>query len=61
VLEFAEGLDDEDVLACPCDDHLGALVEAVIQDLQGLEDVAPVLPFVVEALIYHVHDLVELG
>lgn len=61
VLELAEGLDDEDVLACPCHNHLGSLVQTVIQDLQGLEDVAPVLPFVVETLIYHVHDLVELG
>lgn len=61
MLELAEGLDDEDVLARPCNDHLGALVQTVIQDLQGLEDVSPVLSLVIETLIYHIHDFVKLG
>lgn len=60
VLEFAEGLDDVDVLASPGDYELGALVQAVIEDLERLEDVSPVLALVVESLVNHVHDVVEV-
>ena len=60
VNEFAEGADDVDVLASPCDTQLGALVEAVIKDLERFQDVAPVLALVVEALVEHVHDFVEI-
>jgi len=61
VLELAQGLDDVDVLARPRDDQLGALVQAVVEHLEGLEHVAPILALVVQALIEHVHDLVEVG
>jgi hypothetical protein len=61
VLELPQGLDDEDVLHGPGDDQFRALVEAVVQDLESLQDVAPVLPLVVQTLVQHVHDLVELG
>jgi hypothetical protein len=36
-------------------------METIIQNLECLEDVTPVLAFIVQALIDHVHDLVELG
>jgi len=58
--ELAESADDVDVLASPCDTQLGALVEAVVEDLERLQDVAPVLALVVEALVEHVHDFVEI-
>lgn len=35
-------------------------MEAVVQNLERLQDVAPILPFVVEPLIEHVHDFVEV-
>lgn len=47
ILEFAEGLDDVDALASPSDDKLRALMQAVIEHLEGLENVAPVLSLVV--------------
>jgi hypothetical protein len=58
--EFAERADDVDVLTSPCDAQLGALVEAVVKDLERLQDVAPILALVVEALVEHVHDFVEI-
>lgn len=36
-------------------------MQAVVHNLQRLEDVSPVLALVVEALVEHVHNLVELG
>jgi hypothetical protein len=36
-------------------------VETVIQNLECLEDVTPVLSFVVQALIDHIHNLIKLG
>lgn len=35
-------------------------MEAVVQDFQGFEDVAPVLALVIQSLIQHVHNLVEI-
>jgi hypothetical protein len=60
VLELAKGLDDVDVLARPGHDKLRAFVQTVIEDLEGLEDVAPVLALIVEALVDHVHDVVKV-
>jgi hypothetical protein len=61
VYELPQRLDNIDVLARPRHNQLAALVQAVIQDLQALEHVPPVLALVVEALVEHVHDLVEVG
>lgn len=61
VYELPQRLNNVNVLARPRDDQLAALVQAVIQDLQTLEHVPPVLALVVEALVEHVHDLVEVG
>lgn len=36
-------------------------MQTVVQNLQTLEDVSPVLALVVEAFVKHVHDLVEVG
>jgi hypothetical protein len=47
VLELAKSLDDVYVLSRPRDDQLGALVQTVVEHLERLEDVAPVLSFVV--------------
>jgi hypothetical protein len=58
--ELAESADDVDVLASPCDTQFGALVKAVVEDLEGFQDMAPVLALVVEALVEHVHDFVEI-
>jgi hypothetical protein len=58
--ELAESADDVDVLASPCDTQLGALVKTVVENLEGFQDVAPVLALVVEALVEHVHDFVEI-
>jgi hypothetical protein len=58
--ELAESTDNVDVLTSPCDTQLGALVKAVVEDLEGFQDVAPVLALVVETLVEHVHDFVEI-
>jgi hypothetical protein len=49
--EFSEGLDNVDVLLCPCDHQLGALVEAIVENLECLQNVPPVLALVVQPLI----------
>lgn len=36
-------------------------MQAVIEDLQGLENVPPILAFIIETLIEHVYYVVELG
>lgn len=61
ILKLPQCLDDINALARPCDDQLRSLMETVVQHLQSLQDVSPVLAFVVQALIDHVHNLVELG
>lgn len=58
--ELAEGADDVDVLASPCDAQLGALVKAVVENFERFQDMAPVLALVIEALVEHVHDFVEI-
>lgn len=58
--EFPQRLDDVDVLPRPRDDKLAALVQAVVQHFQTLEHVAPILALVVEALVEHIHDFVEV-
>lgn len=60
ILEFAQGFDDVKVLARPGDDELRTLVQAVIEDLERLEHMAPVLALVVQALVEHVHNLVKV-
>jgi hypothetical protein len=35
-------------------------VQTVVEDLERLQNVAPVLALVVQALVQHVHDLVEI-
>lgn len=61
VCELAQRLDDKDVLLGPCNHHFGSLVQNVVHNLQCLEDVTPVLALIVQSLVEHVHDLVELG
>jgi hypothetical protein len=36
-------------------------VQAVVQDFQTLQHVSPVLSFVIQPLIQHVHNLVKVG
>jgi hypothetical protein len=59
MLKLPQRLDDVDVLPRPRNDQLTPLMQTVIQHLEGLEHVAPVLALVVEALVQDVHDLVE--
>ena len=61
VLKLPQGLDDVDILPCPSDHELGALVETIIQNLKRFKHMAPVLAFVIQALVKHVHNLVEIG
>src|SRR5690242_3127490 len=61
VLKLAQGLDDVDTLTSPGDNELRPLVQTVVQDLQCLEDMAPVLSLVVQSLVEHVHDVVEIA
>ena len=60
ILEFSQSLDDVDVLSRPCDDKLRAFMKTIIENLQRFQDVAPVLPFVVHALVKHIHDLIKV-
>ena len=59
--ELAQSLNDIDILPRPRDNQLASLMQTVIQHLQTLEHVSPVLALVVEPLVEHVHDLVEIG
>lgn len=59
-MELAQSLDNVDVLARPSYHQLGTLMKTVIQDLERFQDVAPVLALIVETLVDHIHDLVEL-
>lgn len=59
--ELPQGLDDVNVLARPRDHQLTALMQAVVEHFQTFEHVSPVLPFVIQPLVQHVHDLVEIG
>lgn len=59
--ELAEGTDNVDVLTSPCDAQLGALVKAVVENFERFQDMAPVLALVVEALVEHIHDFVEIS
>ena len=61
MLELPQCLDDVDVLARPCYHQLRALMQTVVEHFERLQDVAPVLSPIVESLIEHVHDLVEVG
>jgi hypothetical protein len=61
MLELPERLDDINILARPRHNVLGAFVKAVVEHLKRLEHMAPVLAFVVQPLVYYVHDLVEGG
>lgn len=59
--ELSQSLDDIDIFACPRYDQLGTLMQAVVQNFQALQHVSPILALVVEALIEHVHNFVEVG
>ena len=61
VLEFSQRLDDVDVLSRPGDHQLRAFVQGIIEDFQGFQDVAPVLAFIIQSLVEHVHDLEKVG
>lgn len=61
ILELSQSLDDIDALAGPSNNQLRAFVKTIVQDLEGLENVSPVLSFVVQALVDHVHNLVEFS
>ena len=36
-------------------------MQAVVEHLERLEDVTPVLSLVVQSLVEHIHDLIEVG
>lgn len=59
--EFPQRFDNVNVLPGPCNDKFRALVETVVQNFERLEDVSPVLALVIQTLIEHVHDLVEIA
>ena len=61
VNEFPQRSNDVDVLSCPCHTEFGALMEAVVEYFERFQYMAPVLALVVESLIEHVHNLVEIG
>jgi hypothetical protein len=61
VLELPQGLDDEEILPRPSNNQLRPLVQAVVEDLERFEYVAPVLALVIESLVEHIHHLVEVG
>jgi hypothetical protein len=61
VLELAQRLDNEYVLFGPGNDQLCPFVQAVIRDLKRLQNVPPVFALVIEPLVDHIHDFVELG
>jgi hypothetical protein len=61
ILELAQCLYHEEILLRPGNHQLRAFVETVIQNLESLQDVSPVLALVVQSLIDHIHDFVELG
>jgi hypothetical protein len=61
VLKLPEGLDDVYVLTRPGYDELGAFVKAVVEHLERLKHMPPVLALVVQSLVENVHDLVERG
>lgn len=60
MLKLPQRFDDKQVLPRPGNNQLRALMQAVIQHLERLQHVAPVLALVVQALVEHVHDFVEL-
>ena len=51
VLELPQSFDDVHILSSPRNNPLGTLVEAVVENLQGFEDVTPVLSFIVQSLV----------
>ena len=59
--EFSQGLDDVNVLARPGHHQFRALVQTVIENFEGLKDVSPIFALVVQALVEHVHNLVEIA
>jgi hypothetical protein len=61
MLKLPERLDDVYVLARPGHDELGAFVKAVVENLERLEDMSPVLALVIQSLVENVHDLVKRG
>lgn len=61
VLELPQSLDDEEILPRPSYDQLRPFVQAVVEDLERFEYVAPVLALIIESLVEHIHHLVEVG
>jgi hypothetical protein len=61
ILELSQRLDNVDALASPRNNELRAFVQTVVEDLESLQDVSPVLALVVETLVDHIHDIVEFG
>jgi len=61
VLELSQGFDDEEILPRPSYNELRPLVQAVIEDLERFEYVAPVFALIIESLVKHIHHLVEVG
>ena len=60
VLELSERFDDVDILSRPRDCKLRSFVETVIQDLERFENMAPVFPLVIQALVEHIHNLIKV-
>lgn len=58
--EFPQCLDDVNVFSCPRHHQLGTLVQTVVKDFERLQDVSPVLALIVQALVEHIHNLVEV-
>lgn len=36
-------------------------MQAIVQNLQGLQDMAPILAFIIQSLVEHIHNLVEVA
>lgn len=60
ILEFPQCLDDIEVLSRPGDDELRTLMQTVIENFEGFENVAPILALVVESLIDNVHNIIKV-
>jgi hypothetical protein len=61
ILELAQGLDNVDIFSGPGNDEFRSFVKTVIQNFQRLKNVTPVLAFIVQSFVEHVHYLVKIA
>jgi hypothetical protein len=59
-MELPQGLNHVQVVLAPQNNVLRATVDTVVQQIEGLDDMAPVFALVVESSIDHVHHLEKL-